>query len=456
MPGIPEELTNQLRESLLKCEEFQSNANLQSLFVNQSISPWKANCPEANDLSSRVDTVINYLVDKHSDTQENALVLLLKVLNQRKDKGDRQHQKLVDLVNNLEEAIAKQKYDEVARLKENFIYLERHQIESKCEHEISRRSGLIRIKAPRHMGKTYFNNQILDRAKKKGFITVNLDLEQADSNVFNDLDGFLRWFCLSTVMELNNYGFRFSERSEDYWDANRLFTSKVHCTSFFEEDLLNQIHDPVFVLSIDNIDRLYENIELADNFFALLRTWHGYTKTKNIWIKFRLILTYSSNITVSNAYQSPFNLLGLLIKLPEFSPEEILNLARQHGLKNWNIEHHVVQLMQLLGGHPYLVVSAISYIANQSLILESFLNSVSGDDGIYNDHLEQHLLRLESNSNLKIAMKKVVDSNENVWLPLEQANILESMGLIVRKRNNVLPRCQLYRLYFQNSLRVVT
>jgi hypothetical protein len=50
-----------------------------------------------------VDAIIAFLLDKHrSDTKENALVLLLRVLGERTDSGDACHNRLMELADALE------------------------------------------------------------------------------------------------------------------------------------------------------------------------------------------------------------------------------------------------------------------------------------------------------------------------------------------------------------------
>ncbi|GAB1544623.1 hypothetical protein NUACC21_72990 [Scytonema sp. NUACC21] len=106
MPGIPPELLRQLRDVLLDCEQFESDRKLRSVFNSyEPLRPWRSSVPQADSLTSRVDAVIGYLVDKRrGDTQENALVLLLHLLSNLIDKEDERHQQLADLAVELENA----------------------------------------------------------------------------------------------------------------------------------------------------------------------------------------------------------------------------------------------------------------------------------------------------------------------------------------------------------------
>ncbi|MUG94191.1 hypothetical protein F7734_18080 [Scytonema sp. UIC 10036] len=107
MAGIPSQLLNRLRQALLQCEQFASDRNLRSVFFNnEPLRPWRSNLPQADSLTSRVDNVIGFLVDKRrSDTQENALVLLLRSLSNLIDEEDERHQQLANLASEVEIAL---------------------------------------------------------------------------------------------------------------------------------------------------------------------------------------------------------------------------------------------------------------------------------------------------------------------------------------------------------------
>ena len=107
MPGIPPDLHHRLRNALLECEQFASDDALKAVVVSYApLKPWRFSLPQANSIPGRVDAVIGYLVDKRrSDTQENALVLLVCLLADRIPEGDERHQQLVDLAVELEDAI---------------------------------------------------------------------------------------------------------------------------------------------------------------------------------------------------------------------------------------------------------------------------------------------------------------------------------------------------------------
>ncbi len=325
---------------------------------------------------------------------------------------------------------------------DSIFYVERPPIESRCYETIIQPGALIRIKAPRQMGKTSLLNRIVDHATKQGYRTVRLNLLQAGGEVFGNLNEFLRCFCACVSQKL-----KLPSQLNDYWDEDR--GSIVNCTTYFEEHLLEQINSPL-VLALDEVDRVFQSSEIAQGFFPMLRSWHEEAKTIDIWEDLRLVVVHSTeDYGPLDINQSPFN-VGLPIELTEFTNEQIEDLARRHKL-DWN-DAEVQQLMVLMGGHPHLVQLALYKLARQDFTLKKLLQDAPTDAGIYEDHLRQRLGTLKENPELAAALKQVVSATEPVRLETMQAYKLYSMGLIKRIGDRVTPRCQLYQQYFRERL----
>ena len=314
--------------------------------------------------------------------------------------------------------------------------------EERCYEEIKKEGALIRIKSPRNMGKSSLMVRVLAQAKQLGYRTVTLNLDLANQKLFDDLDKYMQWFCASVGKQL---GVRV--KVEDDWDE--IFGANDNSTDYFEKHLLEGAEQPL-VVAIDNFDRVFKYPDLETDFCGLLRGWHERSRSIKLWGKLRFVIVYSLEpYSLKDINQSPFN-VGLLIELGEFTPAQVQALVALHGLK-W-AEPAVGQLMALIGGHPYLVRSALYYIAVGDLTLEEFLKTAPTESGIYRSHLVGHLRTLEKNPVLGAAMKTVVLSETPVRLDSEAGFKLDSMGLVVRVNNQVQPRCRLYRQYFRDRL----
>lgn len=317
------------------------------------------------------------------------------------------------------------------------FYVERPPIESLCYATIEQPGCLIRIKAPKGMGKTLLSAKILDYAARQGYQKVYLNLNQAD---FTNLDAFLRWLCLRVGQKL-----RLPNQLENFWDE-RFSTSTMNCTEYFEQYLLAEIHSPL-ALCLDEVDLLFPHSEIAEGFLPLLRSWHEEAKIEDVWKRVRLIVVHSKEVYIPlNINQSPFN-VGLPIELPEFTPEQVGNLAKLYGL-DLSVAS-IEQLMTMVGGHPELVQQAISHLRNhQEVELEPLLETAPTEEGIYRNHLRRLWQSLQEQPELVEALKKVVAANSPVRLEATLLYKLHSMGLVQLEGNNCSPRCNLYRQYF--------
>jgi hypothetical protein len=78
----PSEIYRQLRQALSDCDQFKSHGRLFDFFdANEPLQPWCDDLPEVDNRAERAERVIGLLVNQfRSDTQENALLILLRLL----------------------------------------------------------------------------------------------------------------------------------------------------------------------------------------------------------------------------------------------------------------------------------------------------------------------------------------------------------------------------------------
>ncbi|NEO12484.1 MULTISPECIES: AAA-like domain-containing protein [unclassified Moorena] len=261
------------------------------------------------------------------------------------------------------------------------FYIERPQ-DAECYQKILQPGQLIRIKAPKLMGKTLLSHRILDYAKSRGYGTVYLNLNQLPCH---DLDIFLQSFCVRVG---DNLGL--SDQLDKYW-SKRLY-SKVNCQRYFEQYLLASLSTPI-VLCLDEVDRVFAYQQVAGEFLGLLRTWHEDSKNNDPWNKLRLIVVYSTEVYIElDINQSPFN-VGYPVDLTDFYLDKIQSLAGRYGL-SLSIESGQ-KLMGMVGGNPYLLNLAFSTLSkNPNMTMENLLETAPTESGIYRHHLRELLNNL--------------------------------------------------------------
>lgn len=321
-------------------------------------------------------------------------------------------------------------------------YMERPPIENDCYQALMKSSALIRIKAPRQMGKSSLISRLLNYGKQQGYETVCISLQLADSRFLTDFDQFLQWFCLTITDELE-----LDDHLDKYWQGLR--GSKICCTNYFQRYLLPQIDKPL-VLGLDEADQIFQHPEIAVDFFALLRAWHEKGKNEPKWQQLRLVIAHSKEVYIPlNINQSPFN-VGLPIELPELTQAQVIDLVKRHELDLTSDE--IELLMRILGGHPYLVRVALYRLVKEDISLEQLLSVAVTEEGCYYDHLRRHLSNLQQDETLLTAINKVITADNPIKIGSTEAFKLRSMGLVKFVGNDVIPLCELYRIYLRNHL----
>ena len=320
------------------------------------------------------------------------------------------------------------------------FYLERTPLEAQIDREIKKPGALVRIKAPREMGKTSLLLRVLDRAQRMGYHTVSLNLERVDRSILSDLNQFLRLLCANTARQL-----QLKPQLDAYWDED--LGSKISCTTYFQEYLLAEINNPL-VLALDEVNQLFEYPQVARDFLPLLRSWYEEAKTLTIWQKLRPIVVHSTEIYVPlQLNQSPFN-VGLLVQLNAFTQQEVQQLARCYGL-DWEDGVATQQLMNLVEGHPALVNIALYHLSRGEVTLTQILATAATPTGIYHDRLQRHWAILAEQPELAQALDTVMNATAPISLAPILAYKLNSLGLIERVGDKAVPSCELYRQAFR-------
>ena len=325
------------------------------------------------------------------------------------------------------------------------LYIGRNPIEADCFAEIEQPGALIRVKAPRQMGKTSLMARILNHAREQGYQTVPISFQRADSCLFNDLDLLLKWFCAQVGRRLKKLA-----ELEDYWVG---FGSKDKCNDYFEACLLADLKAPL-VLALDEVDMVFPHPAVADDFFALVRSWYESARYgdfgSELWENLRLVIVHSTEAYVPlNINQSPFN-VGKNVELLEFTSEQVQDLAERYDSSASASQTQA--LMALVGGHPYLIRKALYHLRREDLTLNNLAETAATEAGIYSDHLRRHLYVLQDYPQLAEAFRQVVTKRQGVDIDAESSFKLESMGLVRISGNEATPRCEVYREYFCDHL----
>lgn len=338
------------------------------------------------------------------------------------------------------------------------LYIARSPIEDNAFREITQIGCVIRIKAPPGFGKSSLLLRALNHAQRLGYATALIDLQHLDVEILSNSDRFLQWFSAALALKLG-----VDSNPQTVW--NRMVGSQLSATLYMREQILASINRPV-LLAINDITRVFEYPQTAYAFLPLLRSWYEEAGHDDLWQHLRLVVTYSTDSYLPlDINVSPFN-IGLPLALPEFNPDQVLNLAHLYRL-SWSGQE-VNQLMMLVGGHPSLVHLAIYQIHHDLVTLTELLQTAGTAKGIYRGYLQKLLAIVQHQPQLIEQLKSLVigdsaiaerpsdDSDGAASRPraLEPmlAYQLEGTGLIKGTSDGWQISCELYRQYLQETL----
>jgi hypothetical protein len=328
----------------------------------------------------------------------------------------------------------------VMPLDSNF-YVARATFEIDCLRTLKARYGLLRVKAPQGMGKT----SLLIRLQKKleqEYQTAVIDFKETSTEIFKSQKLFFSWFCNEVIREL-----QLTEELRGAWEKchedNR--GEPGNCTEFFTSYLFPVLKKP-FVLCLDNVDETFKYEFLAPDFLGMLRAWHERSKKKTTWGEFRMFLLYSTDMYIKlSTHQSPFN-VGTSKPLPQFETQQIIEMAKPHGLALMSEE--VERIKQMTGGHPFLVHTALYTIATKKMTLDELLVLAFNTSNPYFNHLRRIWGAVSEDKNLLTAIEEVITNQNPVKLESDVEFKLTGLGVVKPQGKGVVTSCALYRNFF--------
>jgi hypothetical protein len=323
---------------------------------------------------------------------------------------------------------------------ESKFYIERPGDET-CRRELARQGVTIVIKAPRQMGKSSLLVRAAEHAKQVEKAVAFLDFQLFDESALNSPEIFFKTFCHWLADELN-----LDDQVEDSWKSGLGHVQR--CTKYVNHHVLKVMDHPI-VLTMDEVDRMLD-CPFRSDFFGMLRSWHNSRRANNEWRRLDLLLVISTEpyLLIENLKQSPFN-VGEVIRLDDFTLAQVADLNARHG--DLFSAEQLEALVELLGGHPYLVRQAMYRVACGEYGSENLLADAINDTGPFGDHLRRHLARFNDQPELIQAMRQIVQ--HQVCRDEKSFYRLHGAGLVRREGQKVWPRCKLYTDYFHERLR---
>jgi transcriptional regulator with XRE-family HTH domain len=320
------------------------------------------------------------------------------------------------------------------------FYVERT-ADSQLRHQLAGQGTTTTIQAGRQTGKTSLLIHAIHASQNEGRKDIYLDFQLVDRSSLDDLSGLLR--CLSEIIaEQLELGW---DVVDGYWQAVRNPAQTFN--RFIQREILVRL-DQQILLAIDEADMLLD-AGYKKHFFALLRAWDSRRAFDANWRKLNLVVVISTHpyLLIDDVNLSPFN-VGLNIQLKDFTLDQVASLNHRHG--NPLKPHEVPVLMDLVGGHPYLVRQAYYTLVSEGLLLPDLLAVAGSTEGPFGKHLLFYQHSLKKNPRLVGAFQQVLREQDISDESLMER--LSSVGLVQQAEGKWRPRCGLYEQFFRRQL----
>lgn len=309
----------------------------------------------------------------------------------------------------------------------------------------------LRIKAAKGMGKSSLLvrlHDFLEKEQKYKVAYIDLGSDEFESEVFNDLNQLLYRFTEQVASAFkNSVSYLNLLDLKSYWRPER--SPGSNCTRYLYE-LFKQIKQPK-TLIIDGIDRVLGQ-KIQTDFLEMLRSWNE-TKMKVVsnspivWSS--IVIAYSTEPYPDHNFKgSPVSNIGIPVELQEFTSEDIIKLSQIYGL-NWS-HQEAINLMNLIGGHPNLVLLAFHKMTQDHLSFVELEQQAARVNGPFGNYLLKFLDILQKDDHLRNCFKQIIQGQKcgdefKIWQ-------LDCVGLIQLDGEGVRVRCELYRKYFSQNL----
>ena len=300
----------------------------------------------------------------------------------------------------------------------------------------------ITILGPRQVGKSSLLCRVVAAAEKAGKQAVALDFQRFDTDPQSGLDQFLQQFAATITDELG-----IDVPFDKAWGDEKGLGPSQRCTRYIEKHILKRL-DAKVSLFMDEVDLLLDT-GFHTPFFRMLRSWHNSRALRLLWRKLDLVLISSTepHFFIENVHESPFN-VGQTVTLEDFTPKQVVSLNELYNRPLDAVQQR--QLIELVGGHPYLSHKAIHLIYSDTISVEELFLNGNDDRSPFNRHLQHLYSRLRTRSDMVKGMGQVLRNNS---CPDEEVlHRLRGAGLVRREGDAVVPRCKLYGDYFRGKI----
>lgn len=301
---------------------------------------------------------------------------------------------------------------------------------------------------PRDQGCTWLCQHLArawrDGAPRRQYITV--DFRSLGSHALSSLDA-----CLAEIATILDEALPDGPDREpiaDRWDDMR-GDAKTRLTSFLGRTVLPALSGEL-LLVFDHAELVHTR-PFYEDIAGLLRSWAEKSKERTPWDRLRLLVSVSVHPARLRTarYESPFVNLSQPIQVYDFERAQVAELARRHGL-SWS-DADITRVMELVGGHPYLVWAVIEDVRNGRYRVDDLAARRSLGRSQLDNYLQRDRTRLAAAPALGKAFRSLVENPAAEVVP-EVLDDLIRLGLVTQRSDGTHPvRYKLFERLLQQE-----
>lgn len=320
-------------------------------------------------------------------------------------------------------------------------YVKRVTDEEFCS-AIQRRDSNVLVRGARQVGKSSLLARALQKAREAGCAVVQIDLQRFSSDIFLTLEKFLLAIVDEIADQLN------VDPPRATWDGSQ--GPSVSLGRYLKRQVFAKTETAV-VCGLDELDKLLA-FPYANDVFGLFRSWHNERALDPTgpWSRFTLAMALATepHLFIKDLNQSPFN-VGTRLTLNDFDYSQVEQLNRFYD--SVLVPKDLARYFATLGGHPYLLQSALYAKKHQNLDLEELEKQAQHNEGPFGEHLSRILTSLKQDSALCEAVRGALEGR--AAMDLADFYRLRSAGVLAGDSpQQVRLRCELYSKYLRKRL----
>lgn len=311
-------------------------------------------------------------------------------------------------------------------------------IDDEVHHAVAHHAGLVLIKGARQVGKSSLLARALDRARRSGMRVAFSDVQALGRYDLQSAAAFFQALGRSLADQV-----AVTSSVDAEWNVQD--SPNTNVSRYVQRAVLGAAEGPL-LWGIDEVDRLI-GLDYAIDVYGLFRSWYNRRALDPLapWRRLTLVLAYATeaHLLIPDLNQSPFN-VGVRVMVDDFTRAEVVELNARHG-SPLSTDADVDRLVALVGGHPFLLQTALHALTHGSTLGRLEQEARRGA-GPLADHLRRVGMLLAGDATAKQAMRTIVAGgrcpNRDIFYRLRSAGLIVGDGPDVAR-----PRCGLYAAY---------